>query len=153
MLHNKKKATRRRHRAPTSVSAPTLGNTVKCILLAVAIAVAIGLLLLFFATALLLCAKDPDHHRATVGLAVAYLTAFCGGLVATLLCHRRSPLLCGLGAALLMILLSTVLSFCLPHEWGQETTRSILLLERLLLLPAATIGAWIPTRTRHKRRR
>ncbi len=152
MLHHKKKATRGRRRTQVRASAPTLGNTVKCIVLAFAIAVAIGLLLLFFATALLLLTKDPDHHHTAVGLAVAYLTAFIGGVVATALCNRRSPLLCGFGVALCMILLSTALSIFLPHVKGQDVTHSVLFLERLLFLPAATLGAMLTTKKRKKRR-
>jgi hypothetical protein len=51
-----------------------------------------------------------------------------------------------------MILLSTALSVFLPHVKGQDAAHSILFLERLLFLPAATLGAMLVTRKRKKRR-
>ena len=100
-----KKAARRHRRTATEKEAIPLSATMKCVLWALPITMAAGLLLLLLSTALLLSTKDPDRYHTAAALAVLYCTAFLGGLIAVRLSHRRSPLLCGLCEAVLLILL------------------------------------------------
>ena len=153
MFRQNRKAARRHRPTKEKAGAPTLSSTVKCILWAFPVTVGVGLLLLFGATALLLLTKDPDRYHSAVGLLLVYLTVCIGGAVATAFCRRRFPLLCGGGTALLWVLLLTVLSFCVPREWRQDTAWSIALLQRLLLLPAALTGGWLTARRSRRRRR
>ena len=153
MFQPKKKAARKRRQAPEKAGVPTLGGTVKCILIAFPVTVGVGLLLLFAAAALLLQTNDPDRYHTAVALTLLYLTAAIGGGIATALCRRRFPLLCGLGEAVLLILLITVLVLCLPTTWQNGTPLGISLLLRVLLLPASLIGAYTVSRQGQRRRR
>ena len=153
MLQTKQKAARRRRQSKETAGVPTLGSTVKCILIAFPITVGAGLLLLFATAALLLLTKDPDRYHTVAALILLYLTAAIGGAVATALCRRRFPLLCGLGEAALMILFTAAVGLCMPAAWRHNTPWSIALLERVLLLPASLLGAWLISRRKAKRRR
>ena len=137
-----KQAARRHRRTATEKEAITLSATMKCVLWALPITMAAGLLLLLLSTALLLSTKDPDRYHTAAALAVLYCTAFLGGLIAVRLCHRRSPLLCGACEAALLILLFTVLSLFLPDEWRHVRSGGLALLSRVLLLPASILGAF-----------
>ena len=150
----KQKAARRHRRTATEKDgAVTLSSTVKCVLCALPISMAVGLLLLLLSGMLLLATKDPDRYHTATALAVLYITAFSGGLIATRLCHRRSPLLCGLCEALLLLLLITVLSLFLPDEWHHTQSGGIALLVRVMLLPAAVLGAFLGARQKKIKRR
>jgi putative membrane protein (TIGR04086 family) len=149
-----KKAARRHRRTTTEKEgAISLSQTMKCVLWALPITMAVGLLLLLLSAALLLTTKDPDRYHTATALAVLYITAFSGGLIATRLCHRRSPLLCGLCEAVLLILLFTVLSLCLPDAWRHTQSGGIALLSRVLLLPATVIGAFLGAKKKGAKRR
>ena len=144
-IQKKPRQAARRHRrtATDKEGSITLSQTMKCVLLALPITMAVGLLLLLLSTALLLTTKDPNRYHAVAALAVLYVTAFLGGLIATRLCHRRSPLLCGACEAALLILLFTVLSLFLPDEWRHAGSGVFALLSRILLLPATMLGAFL----------
>ncbi|MBQ8716939.1 MAG: YrzE family protein [Clostridia bacterium] len=149
-----KQAARRHRRTATEKDgAITLSKTMKCVLWALPITVAVGLLLLLLSTALLLATKDPDRYHTAAALACLYITAFLGGLIATRLCRRRSPLLCGLCEAVLLIVLFTVLAFCLPDGWRHTQSGGFALLTRILLLPATMIGSFVGARKRTAKRR
>lgn len=156
MSNSKKpKQAARRHRrtATEKEGVVTLSKTMKCVLWALPITMAVGLLLLLLSSALLLATKDPDRYHTAAALISLYITAFSGGLIATRLCHRRSPLLCGLCEAALLILAFTVLSLCLPDAWRHAHSGGFALLTRVLLLPATMIGAFLGARkTKIKRR-
>ena len=149
----KKAARRHRRTATEKEGAISLSSTMKCVLWALPITMAVGLLLLLLSTALLLATKDPDRYHTATALAVLYVTAFAGGLIATRLCHRRSPLLCGLCESVLLILLFTVLSFCLPDAWKHTGQGGISLLYRVLLFPATMLGAFRGARQKRTKRR
>lgn len=149
-----KQAARRRRRTATEGGDGdiTLSRTMKCVLGALPITMAVGLLLLLLSAALLLATKDPDRYHTAAALAALYITAFSGGLIATRLCRRRSPLLCGLCEALLLLLLFTALSLCLPDEWQHTRSGGFALLSRVLILPASMIGAFLGARKQRKKR-
>ena len=156
MPEQKKKAARKRRPLTERDGAPTLGSLMKCALCALPITAIAGLLLLLLATAILLATKDPNHYHTGVSLALLYLTAFLGGAIATRLYRRRSPLLCGLCEALLLLLLTTAIGFFLPDAWQHDISGGIALLTRVLLLPAAICGALLAARkpkTGKRRRR
>lgn len=154
-IQKKPKQAARRHcrTATEKEGAITLSKTMKCVLWALPITMAVGLLLLLLSTALLLSTKDPDRYHTAAALAALYITAFLGGLIATRLCHRRSPLLCGLCEALLLIVTFTVLSLCLPDEWRHTQSGGFALLSRVLLLPATMVGAFMGARKKKVKRR
>lgn len=152
-IQSKPRKTRRRRRTATEKQGGfTLYDTLKRVLWALPITIAAGLLLLLLSTALLLAGKDPDRYHTAAALTVLYITAFLGGMIATRLCHRRSPLLCGLCEALLLLLTITVLSLFLPDDWKHEASGGISLLLRVLLLPAATLGAFLGARQKKPKR-
>ena len=146
----KKKAANRRRRQ--AGDATTLSATARCVLLALPITVAVGLLLLFITSAVLLATQDPNRYHTAVGLALLYLTAALGGAIATRLCHRHSPLLCGVGEAVLLLLFITVPALFLPDAWKHTVSGGRALLTRLLLLPASVAGALGAARQKKKRR-
>ena len=154
-ISKKPKQAARRHRrtATEKEGSITLSKTMKCVLWALPITMAVGLLLLLLSTALLLATKDPDRYHTAAALITLYVTAFSGGLIATRLCHRRSPLLCGLCEAVLLILLVTVLSLCLPDAWRHTRSGGFALLSRVSLLPATMIGAFLGVRKKKIKRR
>ena len=145
------KRTARRHRSAEKSSNAALPTLLKSILIALPIALAVGLLLLLLCTALLLTTKDPDRYHDIAGLAVLYLTALLSGMLTTVLHGRRTPLVCGLVSGGCLLLL-----FSLPALFVRDneiTNVGIALLLRALLLPAATAGAVLLTKKRKKRRR
>ncbi|MBQ8356366.1 MAG: hypothetical protein IJX39_01000 [Clostridia bacterium] len=154
-VHQKPQKAARRHRrtATEQEGAPTLSALMKSVLVALPITVTVGLLLLLLSSVLLLSAKDPDRYHTGVAFTLLYLTAFIGGAIATRLQHRRAPLFCGLGEALLLLLFITVLAFCLPDAWGHSMSGALALLTRLLLLPASLAGALLAARQKKKTRR
>ncbi|MBQ8342111.1 MAG: DUF3792 family protein [Clostridia bacterium] len=153
MALSQRKAVRRHRRTVTEKGgSPTLSATVKSVLWALPVSVAMGLLLLLLATWLLLMTPDPDRYRTAVGYTLPYVAILAGGFAATRLNRRRSALLCGLmlGAAWLLILAFGGL--CLP-----QMTKALSLGLRfgalLLVLPVALLGAWAGTRQKEKRHR
>ena len=154
MSDTKKKAARK-HRTTQGArdGAPNLGSMMKCALCALPITAGVGLLLLVIFTAILLNTRDPGRYHTAAGIGLLYLTAFFGGLIATRLYRRRSPLLCGLTEAMLLILLITVAAFFLPNEWRSATNGGLSLLARLLLLPVSLLGAMLSARKRTGGRR
>lgn len=151
--HPKKAARRHRRTATEKEGALSLSTTMKCVLWALPITVAVGLLLLLLSSALLLATKDPDRYHTAAALTVLYVTAFVGGLIATRLCHRRAPLLCGLCEAVLLILLFTVLALCLPDEWKHTQQGAVSLLFRVLLFPASVLGSFWGARQKKAKHR
>ena len=150
---SKKAARRHRRTASKSDGAIHLSTTAKGVLWALPITVAVGLLLLFVASALLLTTKDPDRYHTAMGYTLLYLTACIGGAVATRLCHRRTPLLCGFAEALLLLLAMTIIGIFLPNEWKSGSSAGVALLTRVLLLPASIGGALLAAREKKKARR
>ena len=147
MSDQKKKAVRKRRRPQTERGgAPNLGSLMKCALGALPITAAVGLLLLFIATALLMTGKDPDRYHTAVGLGLLYLTAMIGGMIATRLYRRHSPLLCGLAEGVLLLFLITLAAFFLPDGWKNGTSGGIAVLTRVLLFPASLCGALLAAR-------
>ncbi len=154
MSDTKKKAASKRRRPRTERDgAPNLGSLMKCALCALPITAAVGLLLLFVATALLMSGKDPDRYHTVVGLSLLYVTALLGGMIATRLYRRRSPLLCGLAEGVLLLLLITLAAFFLPDGWRNGTSGGIAVLTRVLLLPASLCGALLAARPKTSKRR
>lgn len=152
----KKKAAKRPRRTVTErEGAPALSVTAKSALLALPVTVAVGLLLLCIFSALLLTTADPDRYHTAAGLSVLYTTACLGGMIAIRLNRRRAPLICGLCEGLLVLIFVTVLGLFLPNGWEHQRSVGIDLLTRLLLFPAALIGAFLAARQpkrRHHRR-
>ena len=153
MSKQKKKAARK-HRATEHSGAPDLGSLMKCALCALPITAGMGLLLLLLTAALLMKTGDPNRYHTAAGLALLYVTAALGGMIATRLYRRRSPLLCGLVEGVLLLLLVTVAAFFLPDELRATPARGAAILTRVLLVPTALVGAWAarkkarPTRRR-----
>ena len=154
MSDTKKKAARKHRRSATQGDgAPNLRSLMKCALCALPITVAVGLLLLLITTALLLLFKDPDRYHTAAALVLLYLTAFLGGMIATRLYRRRSPLLCGLSEAMLLLLLITVAAFFLPDGWKDHQSAGMALLTRVLLLPVSLGGALLAARKKTPKRK
>lgn len=154
-MSDRKRYAARKHRSAASQGdgAPNLKSLMKCALCALPITVAVGLLLLLLATALLLLFKDPDRYHTAAGIVLLYATAFLGGMIATRLYRRRSPLLCGLAEALLLLLLITALAFCLPDGWKDHASAGVALLMRVLILPASLCGALLASRKKTQKRK
>ena len=148
----KKTAKRLRRTVSERDGAPALSVTAKSALLALPITVAVGLLFLFITTALLMTAKDPDSYHMAAGYIILYLTALIGGAVAVRLNRRRAPLLCGILEGVLLLILITVLGFCLPNAPEHDHSFGVALLTRVLLPIVALIGALPAARTPKKRR-
>ncbi|MBQ9098568.1 MAG: hypothetical protein IJY50_03970 [Clostridia bacterium] len=147
----KKPASKHRRTATERDGALTLSATVKSVLVALPITVAVGLLLLFIATLLLLRTDDPGHYYTAVGLILLYVTAMAGGAVATRLHRGLSPLLCGSFEAVLLFLFFSVAAICMPRAWQSHFPGGITLLLRLLMLPASLMGAYMVAKRRKKR--
>ena len=141
MSKQKKKAARK-HRATEHSGAPDLGSLMKCALCALPITAGMGLLLLLLTAALLMKTGDPNRYHTAAGLALLYVTAALGGMIATRLYRRRSPLLCGLVEGVLLLLLVTAAAFFLPDELRVTPARGAAILTRVLLVPTALAGAW-----------
>lgn len=154
MSDQKKKAARKHRRfAREKDGAPNLGSMMKCALCALPVTAIVGLLLLFATTALLLMTKDPNRYHTVVGFISIYVTAFLGGMIATRLYGRRSPLFCGLTEALLLILLTGVVALFLPDALKNDLSGGIAVLTRVLLLPASLCGALLASRQKQSRKR
>ncbi len=146
MKSQKRRSRGRRQAPPDTVS---LSSVARSSLLALPIAIALGLLLLLLATALLLTTKDPDRYHTAAGLAALYLAALLGGMIATR-CHRRqAPLLCGLGLTLLFSLLLLLVSLILPDA-GHAYTGALRVGLYALLFPAAEVGALLGAREKKR---
>ena len=153
-MHHQRKAARRRRRAPADrEGATSLSAVFKRVLSAQPITAAVGLLLLFAAAALLMLTKDPGRHCGAVSIAVLYLTALVGGAVAVRLCHRRSPLLCGILEGAFLLIFCTVIGLFLPETWKSDVSGGFAVLMRALLIPTAVAGAFLGARRKRKRHR
>ena len=154
MTAKRKKAARRGGRSPSdSENATAFPALAKSVLTALPITAALGLLLLFLATALLLLTKDPDRYHTVAALVVLYVTAFCGGAIATRLHHRRSFLLCGLLEGVLLVLLLALIALFLPDAWKHGDTGARALGLRAAVILIAPIGAFLATRQKKQKRR
>lgn len=154
-MSDRKKKAARKHRSSAlqGDGAPNLGSLMKCALCALPITVAVGLLLLFITTALLLLGKNPDRYRTVAAPALLYITAFFGGMIATRLYRRRSPLLCGLTEAILLLFLLTATAFFLPDGWKNTVSTGLSLLMRVLILPVSLGGALLAARKKTSKRK
>jgi putative membrane protein (TIGR04086 family) len=119
---------------------------------ALPITLLLGVGLMLLATALLLKSADPNRYHAAVGLALSYLTAMLGGLIATRQAGRRAPLLCGMTEGAALFILFAVASLFLPATLGAEGSAALKLLLRLPLLPAAVLGALLGGREKARRK-
>lgn len=148
-MQKKKRTPRRR---AVSSEAVSLLSVCKSVLLTLPIITVIGLVMLLCITAILLNTKNPDAYHTAAGLALLYLVTLFGGLIATRLHARRTPLFCGIaiGAAVLLLLL--VLSLILPNS--DHTYKSTLQIgQHALLFPMATVGALLGAREKKPSRR
>ena len=152
MVHRQRKAARRYRRSANEEGAPPLFTLMKRMLTALPITVGAGLLLLFVATALLLTAKDPLRYHAPVAMALLYLTAAFGGFLATRLCGRRAPLLCGIFEGLCLLAIVAVIGLCLPDALHRGTGKLAWLTHGALPL-CSLLGALLAARKTQKRRR
>lgn len=152
MSKPKKKAASK-HRTTEHSGAPNLGSLMKCALCALPITAGVGLLLLLLTAALLMKTGDPNRYHTVAGLALLYLTAALGGMIATRLYRRRSPLLCGLAEGLLLLLLVTVAAFFLPSDLRGTVARGMAILSRVMLMPASLLGAMLASRPKTQRRK
>ena len=146
---HKKAARRTRHPIDTE-PARSPSALLKSVLLALFVSMATGLLLLVITTSVLLCTKDPDAYRPVMGPVLLYLTALIGGILATALYHKRSPVLCGAAEGLLLLLITLLPAlFWQMPEQGQ-TARTLLL--RCLILPISLLGALLCSKKPKKRK-
>ena len=142
MKSQKRRSRGRRQAPPDTVS---LLSVAKSSLIALPIAIALGMLLLLLATALLLTTKDPDRYHTAAGLVALYLAALFGGMIATRCHRRRAPLLCGLGLTLAFLLLLLLISLILPDA-GHTYSGALRVGLYALLFPAAEVGALLGAR-------
>lgn len=151
MSNRSKQAARRHHRTTSEPGAAALPAMLKSVLVALPLTMIAGLLLLLGATALLLCTKDPDRYHDAVGLALLYLTAALGGLLATKLYGGRAPLLCGLAIGACLFVLFTIPALFVRESEFDNAALALLL--RSLLLIAAPMGAMLARPKKKKRKR
>ena len=150
MSHKTNQATRRTRRQ-TKNTARTLPALMKSVLLALPVTLAIGLLLVFISTAILLSTNDPDRFRPVAGLIALYLTALLGGMLATAFYGKCSPILCGLCEGLLLCILTAIPALFLQ----QQGKGALFLLLRGALIPLSLFGALLCAKkpTKHRKRR
>ncbi len=125
-------------------------NVWKSALLALPLALVLGLLLLLLTTAILLATKDPIRYHTVAGLAVLYLTALLGGFSAARICGRQFPLLCGLLTGAGLLFLFTVPTLFVSGTVSELGTYGLLL--RLPVLPLSLLGAFLSCRKKAVRR-
>lgn len=130
----------------------SLGSVLKSTLIATPIALAIGILLILFATAILSTTDDPNKYHTVTGLLLIYLTALLGGTLATRLHRRRTPLFCGITMGFLLLLLLLLLSVILPNS-GHEYSTAMQIGLHALLFPATVAGALLGARERRAKGR
>ena len=145
-----KHAALRTRRALTAERPQSFSAMLKCVLYALPVTVLLGALLLFGTTALLLRTADPIRYQSVVGIALLYLIAAMGGMLATRLYGRRAPLLCGLFEGICLMLLLSLPSLFFPSSFENG---ALTLLLRLLILPASVCGAWLSAKKRKMRHR
>lgn len=146
----KKKRTQKRR--TVSAEAVSFTSVCKSVLLTLPIITVIGLVMLLCITAILLNTKNPDAYHTAAGLVLLYLVTLFGGLIATRLHARRTPLFCGIamGAAVLLLLL--VLSLILPGS-DHTYTSTLQIGQHALLFPLAIVGALLGAREKKPSRR
>ena len=142
-MPSKKSKAARRTRRQAKDTARTLPAMMKSVLLALPVTLAIGLLLIFITTAVLLSTTDPDRYRSVAGLILLYATAFLGGVLATAFYSKHSPVLCGLCEGLLLCLI-TAIPALFVHTG--ESNGALVLLMRCALLPFSLLGAMLCAR-------
>jgi len=154
MTAKRKKAARRGGYSPSDSEGSTAFSAVaKSVFMALPLTVALGLLLLFLATALLLLTNDPDRYHTAAALVVLYVTAFGGGAIATRIHHRRACLLCGLAEGVLLLLLFALIALCLPDAWKHASTGARAIGLRAAMILASLVGALVAARQRKQRKR
>lgn len=142
MPHKQKKAARRSH-----ATTPRWALH-RCTLLALAVTVVMGLLLLLFFSLVLLSTNDPGRFVGGAGLAALLLTAMIGGTVCVRLYGRRSPVLCGLVMGVCLVVAVT-----LPALFSPGGTHAAAMLLRMPVLPCALLGACVGAKQKKRRRR
>lgn len=124
----------------------------KKMLLTLILTLALGCAMLLPATAVLLSAKDPGRLLRPVALCLSYLTALFGGMIAAKCSHGRSPLLFATALGVLLALVFLLGSALMPKDWCGNPMGGISHLVRLLLIPAAFLGAAFATRRKKAKR-
>ena len=145
----RRSAKRPRHTVTDRESTRVLPTVAKSTLLAFAVTLGVGLLLLTLTTAILLSTKDPNRYHDAAGLILLYLTATLGGALCVKFYGRRAPLLCGMTQGLCLLLFFTLAALFLPSSGGNK---ALALLLRLLVVPAALLGATLASRKKKPRR-
>lgn len=148
----RKKGHKKSPRHSSTGDVVSLGSVLKSALIATPIALAIGMLLVLFATAILSATDDPNKYHTVAGLLLIYLTALLGGTLATRLHRRRTPLFCGITMGFLLLLLLLLISLVLPnsgHEYGNAMQIGL----HALLFPATVAGALLGAREHRAKRR
>jgi hypothetical protein len=123
----------------------SLAALLKCVLLALPFTVLLGALLLLICTALLSLSPNPIRYTRVAALLCLYLTAALGGMLTTRLYGKRAPIPCGLASGVLLML-----CLALPALFSPQGAAGTLIV-RLLVLPAALVGAVIAARKRKTR--
>ncbi len=150
-MSDKQRKAARRTRRKTQSEPRTLSAMLKSVLLALPASAAVGLLLLVITTAVLLSTKDPDRYRPAAGLVLLYLTAFIGGVLATALYQKRSPVLCGLCEGILLLIVTAIPALILQDTTASNTAQLLLL--RCALPPISLGGAMLCAKKTKKRRK
>ena len=122
----------------------------KCVLLALPLAVLLGAFVLLLCTLLLSLTQDPIRYTDAAGIFCLYLTAALGGMLATRLYGRRAHVLCGFFSGVLLMLCLGVPSLFLMHP---DTNAAQALMLRLMIPLASLAGALLFAKKRKARRR
>lgn len=129
-----------RNHKSTHKNESTLDRTFRTSLLALIITVCISALLVFASAFVVSLTDDPLIFIEPVGYVALYLASFFGGFASSKL-NKASPyltsLLCGAG----FVLLSMLLSLCLPHTLASGLTILYRLLLHLLSMLCFPVGA------------
>lgn len=148
-----KKTGKRGHRSATDgKGALTLPDLFKNALLALPVAMAVGLLLLLAATALLLTTPNPGQYAAIVGTALLYVCAALYGRLTVRFSRGKLPLFGGLFSGGVLLLLLLLLAWILPES--ATAYQRPLIVGLYAAVPCATLaGALLPARRQRAKRK
>lgn len=149
-LRNRKQKHPRKGRAESTSG---LSSLVKCVLTAIPLTMLAGLCFLLPGTALLLCTKDPGRLSLPIALCLAYLTAFCGGMIVSRLHGKKAPVMTGGALGLVLLAALFLLSLVAPDAWSFTALGGWRHAARILLLPTVILGALFAARKKKRAHR
>ncbi len=142
----------KQRRRGSSKETTGLWQTPKKLLFTLILTLILAGALLLPATAVLLAAGDPGALLRPVTLCLSYLTAVFGGMIAAKRSRGHSPFLFAAMLGILLALVFLLGSVLIPKEWCARPMGAVSHLARLLLIPAALLGALFATRRKKAKR-